>query len=75
MRGTQWGQGYNRPTGCSAEKALHATFNFFLNKCKYQSITQQYLKRCLIKDANNHMYIFRPIAATIRFSSESMEVV
>ena len=28
MRGTHWGQGYNRPTGCSAEKAPHATFNF-----------------------------------------------
>jgi len=26
MRGTHWGQGYNRPTGCSAEKAPHATF-------------------------------------------------
>jgi len=29
MRRTHWGQGYNRPTGCSAEKATHATFNFF----------------------------------------------
>jgi len=29
MRGTHWGQGYNRPTGCSTEKAPHATFNFF----------------------------------------------
>ena len=28
MRGTHWGQGYNRPTGCSAGKAPHATFNF-----------------------------------------------
>jgi len=26
MRGTHWGQGYNRPTGCSAEKAPHVTF-------------------------------------------------
>ena len=26
MRGTHWGQGYNRPTGCNAEKASHATF-------------------------------------------------
>ena len=32
MRGTHWGQGYNRPTGCSAEKAPHATFNFFFYK-------------------------------------------
>ena len=30
LRGTHWGQGYNRPTGYSAEKAPHATFNFFL---------------------------------------------
>ena len=28
MRETHWGQGYNRPTGCSAEKAQHATINF-----------------------------------------------
>jgi hypothetical protein len=28
MRGTHWGQGYNRPTGCSAEKAPQATANF-----------------------------------------------
>jgi len=26
--GNSLGQGYNRPTGCSAEKAPHATFNF-----------------------------------------------
>ena len=31
MRGTQWEQGYNRPTGCSAEKTPHATFNFNFN--------------------------------------------
>jgi len=30
LRGTHWGQGYNRPTGCSIEKAPHATFNIFL---------------------------------------------
>ena len=29
MTRTHWGQGYNRPTGCSAEKAPHATFTFF----------------------------------------------
>ena len=43
------------------------------NMCRYQSTTQQYLKRCLIKNDNN--YMFRPIAAIIRFSSESMVVV
>ena len=26
MKGTYWVQGYNRPTGCSVEKAPHATF-------------------------------------------------
>jgi len=30
MRGIHWGQGYNRPTGCSVVKAPHATFKFFL---------------------------------------------
>ena len=35
MRGTHWGQGYNRPTGCSAEKAPHATPNlFFLHRMR-----------------------------------------
>jgi len=43
------------------------------NRCRYQSITQQYLKRCLIKNDSN--YMLRPIAAIIRFSSESMVVV
>ena len=43
------------------------------NRCSYQSVTQQYLKRCLIKDDSN--YMFRPIAAIIRFSSEYMVVV
>ena len=28
MRGTHWGQGYNRPIGCSAVKTPQATFNF-----------------------------------------------
>ena len=42
------------------------------NRFRYQSVTQQYLKRCLIQDDN---YMFRPIAAIIRFSSESMVVV
>jgi len=37
------------------------------SRCRFQSVTQQYLKRCLIK--------FWPIAAIIRFSSKSMVVV
>jgi len=53
--------------------ALYPNSMFLNNRCMYQSITQQYLKRCLIKDDNN--YMFRPIAAIIRFSSESMVVV
>ena len=43
------------------------------SRCRYQSITQQYLKSCLIKDDSN--YMFQPIAAIVRFSSESMVVV
>jgi len=43
------------------------------NRCGYQSITQQYLIRCLIKDEVN--YMFRPNVAIIRFSSEIMVVV
>ena len=27
---THWGQGYNRPTGCSAEKTTHANLTFVL---------------------------------------------
>jgi len=44
------------------------------SRCRCQSITQQYLKRCLIKNTNNYMYMFRPVAAIIRFSFESMVV-
>jgi hypothetical protein len=36
--GNSMGQGYNRPTGCSAEKALHATFNFFLHITEVLSV-------------------------------------
>ena len=43
------------------------------NRCGYQSITQQYLKRCLIEDEVN--YMFRPNVAIIRFTSESMVVL
>ena len=54
-------------------KMNHPRCVYVNNRCKYQSITQQYLKRCLIKDDNN--YTFRPIATIIKFSSESMFVV
>jgi len=54
-------------------KKSHPCCVFINNSCRYQSTTQQYLKRCLIKDGSNWM--FRPIVAIIRFSSESMLVV
>jgi len=54
-------------------KMSHPRCVYINNRCRYQSITQQYLKRCLIKDDSN--YMFRPIEAIIRFSSESMVVV
>ena len=44
------------------------------NRCRCQSITQHYIKRCLIKNSNNYMYMFRPIEAIIGFSFESMVV-
>jgi hypothetical protein len=51
-------------------KVSHPRCVYINNRCRYQSVTQQYLKRCLIKNDNN--YMFRPIAAIIRFSSESI---
>ena len=50
--------------------SAHSKFWIVINRCGYQSITQQYLKKCLIKDEVN--YMFRPNVAIIRFSSESM---
>jgi hypothetical protein len=52
---------------------LTSTKGFENNRFRYQSITQQYLKICLIKDDNH--YMFRSIAVIVRFSSESMLVV
>jgi len=52
---------------------IFETCSHLNNSYRYQSITQQYLKRCLIKDDSN--YIFRPNVAIIKFSSESMVVV
>ena len=51
----------------------HPRCVYINNRCGYQSITQQYLKSCLIKAGSN--YMFRPIVAIIRFSSESMVVM
>jgi hypothetical protein len=57
----------------NTSKMNHPRCVYINNKCRYQSITQQYLKRRLVKDESN--YMFRPIEAIIRFSSESMVVV
>jgi len=57
----------------SISKMSHPRCVYINNRCRYQWITQQYLKRCLIKDEVN--YMFRPNVAIIRFSSESMVVV
>jgi len=54
-------------------KMSHLRCVYINNRCGYQSITQQYLKKCFIKDEVN--YMFRPNVAIIRFSSESMVVV
>jgi len=54
-------------------KMSHPRCVYINNRCGCQSITQQYLKRCLIKDEVN--YTFRPNVAIIRFSSESMVVL
>ena len=57
----------------SNSKMSHPRCVYINNRCGCQSITQQYLKRCLIKDEIN--YMFRPNVAIIRFSSESMVAV
>jgi len=44
------------------------------NRYRCQSITERYLKRHLIKNANNYMYLFWHIAVIIRFPFESMVV-
>ena len=55
MKGTQWGQGYNRLTGCSAEKAPHATFNFFC-PCNMTLFTKQYQRIC--PPTSHHRKVF-----------------
>jgi len=52
-------------------KMSHPRCVYINNRCRCQSVTHQYLKRCLIKNTNNYMYMFRPITAIIRFSFES----
>ena len=60
-------------TATSNSKMSHPCCVYINNRCGYQSITQQYLKRCLIKDEVN--YMFRPNVAIIRFTSKSMVVL
>jgi len=55
-------------------KMSHPRCVYINNRCGYQSITQQYLKKiCLIKDEVN--YMFRPNVAIIRFTPESIVVL
>ena len=61
------------PSVFYCSKMSHPRCVYINNRCGYLSITQQYLKICLIKDEVN--YMFRPNVAIIRFSSESMVVV
>ena len=64
----------DRPADCRGNRTASGDITVRLNsRCWYQSVAQQYLKKCSIKDANN--YMFRPIAANIRLSYESMAVV
>ena len=57
----------------NSSKLNHPRCVCLSDRCRCRSITQQYLKKCLIKDDSN--YMFRPTAAIIRFSSESTVVV
>ena len=45
-------------------KLSHPCFVYINNRCGYQSITQQYLKKCSIQDEVN--YMFRPNVAIIK---------
>ena len=66
---TDWYASGLPPSEQNSERWHHSAAN---SRCWYQSVTHC-LNRCSIEDANN--YVFRPIAATIRLSSESMLVV
>ena len=48
--GNSLGQGYNRPTSCSAEKDPHATFNFNFNFNRYLYYCALYSLCCLLQD-------------------------
>jgi hypothetical protein len=43
-KGNSLGQWYNRPTGCSAEKAPHATFNFLTTNHYKKINSKTYIK-------------------------------
>ena len=64
----------DRPAVCRGNRTASGDITVLLNsRCRYQSIAQQYLKTCSIKDVKN--YMFRPIVIIIRFPPESMLVV
>jgi len=64
----------DRPADCRGKRTASGDITVRLNStCWYQSITQQYLKRCSINNVKN--YMFRPNVSIIRFPSESMLVV
>jgi hypothetical protein len=53
MRGNQWEQGYNRPTGCSAEKAPHATFNFNFKTSKQAVLEMESFNNGVYKEISS----------------------
>ena len=64
----------DRAADCRGNRTASGNITVRLNsRCWYQSIAQQYLKRCSVKNVNN--YKFRPIVAIIRLSSESMVIL
>ena len=59
MRRTHWGQGYNRPTGCSGENSPHATFTVWLG-VNYDISSFKSLAFCslplLYRDMSRNLY-------------------
>ena len=43
----------------------HLRCVYINNRCRYQSVTQQYLKRCLIKDDSNYIFLLYLLACSI----------
>jgi hypothetical protein len=67
MRGTHWGgggQGYNRPTGCSAEKAPHATFNLFVTTERIIK-SNAFVFCCVLSSAFFYWLIYRNLQSVL----------